>query len=252
MTSGDNTPEYVRHQPRQLGRAGRGPRGVPRLRGPAVPRRSELPVGRDPVRPAAAGLGRGPARRAPAVPHRHRHAVAGPARRADDRCRLLTAFARGGSKRWRTAAGTSIDYLEANVYAAPSLLGYHGSTSSSPGSGPCAGCRTSPSGRRSSPTCSSQADASSSARGTRCFGRSTSHAPTGSSSTTPYFETEHPLVDEDDGTYVETDVAVPQQPHAHVEPRSRRDRHRLSATSACRSPGSSSTTRRRGTRCRVR
>ena len=48
------------------------------------------------VRPPAARVGRRTARRPPAVPHRHRHGVARPPRRPDDRPRLLPGRARRG------------------------------------------------------------------------------------------------------------------------------------------------------------
>ena len=42
-----------------------------------------------------------------------------------------------------------------------------------------------------------------------------------------YFETEHPLVDEDSGTYVETDVEFRNNLTHSLEPRVRRDHHRV-------------------------
>ena len=61
-------------------------------------------------------------RRAPAVPHRHRHALARPARRADDRARLLRpplAQARELARR----AGPDVEFVEAELYDAVAVLG---------------------------------------------------------------------------------------------------------------------------------
>ena len=83
-----------------------------------------------------------------------------------------------------------------------------------------AGCPTSPSGRRSSATCSGLADGSSSARVTRCCGRSTSHGPTESSSTSPTSRcsTRSSMTSRHLRRHRR---GVPEQPHAQVEPRDR-------------------------------
>ena len=111
------------------------------------------------------------------------------------------------ARKLAAAAGTSIDYLEANVYAAPSLLGYHGCDFVFTGVG--ALCWL--------PNVAewAQVVADLLKPGGRLFIRE-GHPmlwAVDESRTDwivvdySYFETEHPLVDEDDGTYVETDVA---------------------------------------------
>ena len=82
------------------------------------------------------------------------------------------------ARRLATAAGPHVDYVEADTYSAPQALGGGPSTSSTPGSGRCAGCPTSTGGPPSSTSCSRRAGGSSCARDTRCCGRWTSAAPT--------------------------------------------------------------------------
>ena len=78
---------------------------------------------RGPVRPAAARRHLRPARRPPAVPHRHGHPVAGPARRHHDRARLLARrrWSRPGGS--ADAAGTAVGFVESDVYDALDALG---------------------------------------------------------------------------------------------------------------------------------
>ena len=78
---------------------------------------------RRPLRPAPARRRRGAARRAPAVPHRHRHRLARPARRADDRARLLRAARSARPGGWPSAAGADVEFVEADVYDALDVLG---------------------------------------------------------------------------------------------------------------------------------
>ncbi len=110
------------------------------------------------------------------------------------------------ARRLAEAAGTPIEYLEANVYAAPSLLGYHGFDFVFTGVG--ALCWL--------PNVAewAQVVADLLKPGGRLFIRE-GHPMLWSIDEArtdwivvdyPYFETEHPLVDEDSGTYVETDV----------------------------------------------
>ena len=127
--------------------------GARRLPGLRVPRFAEtrLPQPRRPLRPCPASATSRAARRPPAVPHRHRHDLAGPPRCADDRARLLRAAVE--QARSLAAAGRAdVDFVESDVYDAVAVLGAARSTSSSPGSARCAGCRTSRAGRRWSPT----------------------------------------------------------------------------------------------------
>ena len=55
------------------------------------------------------------------MPHRHRHAVAGPARGADDRARPLAGVVGAGASA-RADAGADVDYVEADTYSAPRPL----------------------------------------------------------------------------------------------------------------------------------
>ena len=64
----------------------------------------------------------GPARRAPAVPHRDRHGVAGPARRVDDRARLLRPAVEAAT-RLAAATGADATFVQSDVYAAADVLG---------------------------------------------------------------------------------------------------------------------------------
>ena len=85
-----------RGEPRQLGRArhrARRERGV-RLR--PVRRRPGAPQRRRALRPPAARRRGRADRHPPAVPHRHRHALAGPARRPDDGARPVAGVAGAG------------------------------------------------------------------------------------------------------------------------------------------------------------
>lgn len=104
------------------------------------------------------------------------------------------------------ATGTSIEYLEANVYAAPSLLGYHGFDFVFTGVG--ALCWL--------PNISewAQVVADLLKPGGRLFIREghpmllaiDEERTDAIAVDYPYFETEEPLIDEDGGTYVETDA----------------------------------------------
>jgi SAM-dependent methyltransferase len=110
------------------------------------------------------------------------------------------------ARRLADATGASIDYLEANVYAAPSLLGYHEFDFVFTGVG--ALCWL--------PNVAewAQVVADLLKPGGRLFIRE-GHPMLWAIDESrtdwivvdySYFETEHPLVDEDDGTYVETDI----------------------------------------------
>ncbi|MCZ3388605.1 MAG: class I SAM-dependent methyltransferase [Actinomycetia bacterium] len=110
------------------------------------------------------------------------------------------------ARRLSEAAGTPIEYLEANVYAAPSLLGYHGFDFVFTGVG--ALCWL--------PNVAewAQVVADLLKPGGRLFIRE-GHPMLWAIDEArtdwivvdyAYFETQHPLVDEDGGTYVETDV----------------------------------------------
>ena len=66
----------------------------------------------------------------------------------------------------------------------------------------------------------------------------------------PYVEREEPLVWDEGGTYVETDVEFQHNRHPGVEPRPRRDRDRPARPGPACSTRSSSTTASRGTRSR--
>ena len=185
MSSADNTPRVRPTEPRQLGRAGRSPCGVAGLRRPTVPGRPELPVRRHSLRPAAARLGRRTAWRPPAVPHRHRHALARAARRAHDRSRLLPAVARrrpaGWQPRRRRRSSTSRPTSTPPRVCSATTA----STSSSPASVRCRWLPNVAEWAQVVATCCDRAAGSSSGRATRCCGRSTSLARTGSSSTSP-------------------------------------------------------------------
>ena len=76
------------------------------------------------------------------------------------------------------SVGADIDYVQADAYAAVERFGAGGSTCSTPASARCAGCPTSPAGAGWSPTCWRPVAGCSSARATRCCGRSTTGAPT--------------------------------------------------------------------------
>ena len=84
------------------------------------------------------------ARRTPAVPHRHRHRLAGPARRPDDRAGLLRGRARAGPAARRASPACHVDFVQSDLYDAVAALG---AGPVRPGlhrrSVPCAGCRTS-------------------------------------------------------------------------------------------------------------
>ena len=141
------------------------------------------------LRPAPPRRRRRARRRPPAVPHRHRHAVARPARGTDDRPRLLRpgarrrppagrrhrrddrlrrgrAVRRGERARRRALRPRLHRHRRAVLAAVDHALG-----------------------GRSSPPCCARAGGCSSARAIRCCGRWTTRATTGcSSSSYPYFE----------------------------------------------------------------
>ena len=99
------------------------------------------------LRPAPARRRRRAGRRAPAVPHRHRHPVAGPARGARVTGLDFSAPALDVARRLAADCGVAIDYVESELYGAVDALGPAGSTSSTRGSARCAGCPTSAVGR---------------------------------------------------------------------------------------------------------
>ena len=101
-----------------------------------------------------------------------------------------------------------------------------GSTSCSPASGRCAGCPTSAAGPVSSPHCFARAAGCSCARPTPCCGRWTNDRGDDLVIDYPYFEHAAPLVSDEPGTYVDTDVAFTHTAQPQLEPRPRRDRHR--------------------------
>ena len=195
-----------RRESRELGRAGGGACRVARLRRLALHRRPGVPERRRDVRPPAPRRHPRPRRGAPAVPHRHRHRLAGAARRQHDGARLLGARDRAGPQaRARRPASRSTSSSPTST-ARPRRSAASASTSSSPASARSAGCPTCGAGPRSSPACCGRAAGSSSARDTRCCGRSQIRCRTGCwRSSYPYFEQSEPLVWEEGGTYVETD-----------------------------------------------
>ncbi|WP_197511641.1 class I SAM-dependent methyltransferase [Tessaracoccus coleopterorum] len=65
-------------------------------------------------------------------------------------------------------AGVGIDYVVSDVYGAVGALGLAASTSSTPGSGRCAGCPTSGGGPPPSPGCCGREAGCSCGTGTRC------------------------------------------------------------------------------------
>ena len=179
------------------------------LRARPVPRRPGPPERRRALRPAAARRRRRPRRRAPPVPHRHRHDLARAARRADDRARLLARLARRGARGSRDGGDRRRVRRVRCLRRRRRPRRRARSTSSTPASARSAGCRRPPLGRGRRRGCSAPAAGSSSARATRCSGRSTS-GRTGWSIEYPYFETAEPLVWDEPGTYVETDVEFTQ------------------------------------------
>ena len=203
---------------------GRLPRGQPGETGtsarPRTPRPPTTPLARFARRPAtssatssastcrASATSRGLRGRAPAVPHRHRHALAGPPRRAHDRARLLRAGARRRPAGSRPRAGADVDVRRGRrLRRAARCSARRASTSSSPASARCAGCPTSAAGPRSSPRCCARAGGCSSARATRCCGRSTTRGRTACSRrATRTSSAPSRLVCDEAGTYVETDV----------------------------------------------
>ena len=97
-----------RGEPAQLGRARRRARRQRRVRVRPLRHRPRAPQRRRALRPAAARRRDRADRHPPAVPHRHRHPVAGPARGADDRPRPVAGVAgAGASARDATPARTS-------------------------------------------------------------------------------------------------------------------------------------------------
>ena len=180
----------------------------------------------DHLRPAAARLGRGAARRARAVPHRHRHGVAGPPRGADDRPRLLARVARRGpSPRRRRPASTSSS-SKAAWHDAPDVLGRGAFDLVYTGIGALNWLpRHRPVGRRRRRVSCGPAGGCSCARDTLSCGRSTTPAPTSSSSSTPTSSGDEPSVWDEPGTYVATDHEFTNYAQPRVEPRARRDRH---------------------------
>ena len=106
-----------------------------------LPRRSGAPVGGRALRPAAPRRRRRARRRAPAVPHRHRHAVARPPRCADDRARLLRARRSTWPAGWPADArrGRSTT-SRASCTTRSTCSAASGSTSCTPASARCAGC----------------------------------------------------------------------------------------------------------------
>ena len=177
-----------------LGRAGAGPRRLARLR-----RRTASPT--DPahisdvvaLRPPAARRRRRAARRAPAVPHRHRHRVARPPRGPDDRPRLLGAAPSprpaASPRRPAPTSSSSSPTCTTRRTSWPAAR----STSCTPASGRSSGCPTSTAGPASSPTCCGPAVACSCARAIRSCGRSADPRPDGLLVLEhPYFERAEP------------------------------------------------------------
>ena len=77
------------------------------------------------LRPPAARRRGGADRHPPAVPHRHRHALARPARRPDDGARPVAGVAGAGTPpRRRRRAGVDVDYVEADTYSAAEAAGW--------------------------------------------------------------------------------------------------------------------------------
>ena len=168
---------------------------------------------------------RGPRRRAPAVPHRHRHRLAGTARRAHDGARLLGSRDRAGPPARRGRGGSESTSSNPICTARPKRSAASASISSTPASARSAGCPTSGAGRKSSRACCGPAAGSSSARAIRCCGRSVSRAPTTSSpSSTP--TSSNPSPTSSTTRHVRRDrPGVREQRHPLLEPRPRRDRH---------------------------
>ena len=118
----------------------------------------------------------------------------------DDRAGLLRpSLARPAAS--RRAGRRRATFVEPDVYDAPGRARPAGrSTSSTPGSARCAGCRTSAAGPASSPALLRRAAGCSSARAIRCSGRSTTPRPDGLLAVEyPYFEREQPMVCDEAG-----------------------------------------------------
>ena len=88
-----------------------------------VRRRPRAPERRRALRPPAARRRRRADRHPPAVPHRHRHPLAGPPRRPDDGTRPVAGVARAGAAPRRRGRAARVDYVEADTYSAPQALG---------------------------------------------------------------------------------------------------------------------------------
>ena len=190
--------------------------------------------------------------RAPAVPHRHRHDLPRPARRPDDRTRLLARLARRGAPARRARRTPTSSFVEADVYAAVDVLG---AGALRPGvhrdRRALLAARRPPLGPRR--------------RRAAAPGRPAVHARGPSRAVVarrartdvlaiefPYFETPEPLV-WDERRHVRRDRRrVHPDRDARVEPRPRRDRHRAARRRPGRSPASSSTTASRGRRSPAR
>ncbi len=74
------------------------------------------------LRPTAPGRHLGLARCPPAVPHRHRHRVSVPARRANDRARPVRRLG-GPGQETRPACRGHVDFVVSDVYDAVDVLG---------------------------------------------------------------------------------------------------------------------------------
>ena len=173
----------TRRRSRSTSRAGTRPRPCTRRRPDygvrAVRGGSRAPQRRRALRPAAPRRRARSRRRAPAVPHRHRHGLAGAARRAHDRPRLLRA-AVAEATRLASAAERRRDVRPGQrLRRRRAARARRASTSSSPASGRSAGCPTSVAGPASSTGSCARADGSSCARAIRSCGRSTTSARTG-------------------------------------------------------------------------
>ena len=173
------------------------------------------------------GVGRRAARRAPAVPHRHRHGLAGPARRPHDRASTSRPPRSPRPAASPRAAGADVDFVEADVYDAPRRarraarfdLVYTGIGALIwlPDIDRWAAVVAACSARR----------AAVHPRGPSVLWALDDTAPDGLLVIEhPYFEHAEPTVWDEPGTYVATDVEFDHTRQPRVEPRARRDRHR--------------------------
>ena len=130
-------------------------------------------------------------------------------------------------RRLAAASAPTSTFVESDLYGAPDALGGERFDLVYTGIGAlCWLPDIAPLGRGRRRACCAPAAGSSSARATRCCGRSPTRCPDGLLVLEyPYFEQPEPMIWDEGGTYVQTDARLHAHVDARVEPRARRDRH---------------------------